>query len=73
MDELNTTRHTITEHPMTTFWRDTNADLAKRGLAPAMGREISHHWITTKDPAEAAAAIARGRVPLLVALNGGRE
>jgi len=72
MDDLNTARHTITEHPMTAFWRAVNADLGKRGLEPARGGEVSYHWITTTDPAEAAEAIARARKPALVVVEGGQ-
>jgi hypothetical protein len=72
MTDLNTTRHTITEHPMTTFWRDVNTDLARRGLEPARGGEVSWHWLTTTDAAVAAAAIARARKPALVVVEGGQ-
>lgn len=72
MDDMNTTRHTITEHPMTAFWRTVNADLARRGLEAATGGEISSRWITTADPLAAAADIARARTPALVVVEGGK-
>ena len=72
MTDLNTARHTITEHPMTTFWRSVNADLARRGIAPASGGEISHEWITTMEPAEAAARIVAARKPVLTVMEGGQ-
>ena len=70
--DFNTQRHTLTEHPMTTFWRAVNADLARRGIAPASGGEISYEWITTMEPAEAAARIAAARKPVLTVVEGGQ-
>ncbi len=69
-----TIRHqNVTEMPGLAFWRAVDADLAKRGLAGASGKEISNRWLTTTDPVQAAADIARARTPLLVVVEGGRE
>ena len=69
--DFNTQRHTLTEHPMDTFLRAVNADLARRGIAPASRAEVCNDWLVIEDPAEAAARIAAARKPVLTVVEGG--